>query len=237
MKKISFKINKKDMHSQEKDQFKALLIQEGIDHIDSRFQIFEIFMNHEEHITLEEFCAYVKEKNCDESNDFIQDTLNYMVYYGFAEIKRFDDGLIRYEHKHLGEHHDHMICTKCGVIKEFTNEYMEKLQKSISNDFGFHMLSHKMEIYGICDNCLKNQARLIPLSIAKEGNKLIIKKFEGGRKSQMRLVNMGLRIGDSIEVITNLGHGQMVVAMDQCRFVLGRGIAQKILVERISSSI
>jgi len=74
---------------------------------------------------------------------------------------------------------------------------------------------------------------LIPLAIATVGNKLIIKAYAGGIKSRIRLINMGLRIGDQLEVITNTGHGQMVIAIDHIRFVLGRGIAQKIMVERI----
>jgi Fur family ferric uptake transcriptional regulator len=41
---------------------------------------------------------------------------------------------------------------------------------------------------------------------------------------------MGLRIGDEIEIITNASHGQLVVAADFKRLVLGRGLAQKIQV-------
>jgi Fe2+ transport system protein FeoA len=44
---------------------------------------------------------------------------------------------------------------------------------------------------------------------------------------------MGLRVGDKINIITNLNKGQMVVAVDYNRYVLGRGLAQKILVEPV----
>jgi Fe2+ transport system protein FeoA len=46
---------------------------------------------------------------------------------------------------------------------------------------------------------------------------------------------MGLRIGDRIEVVTNLDKGQLVVAIDYNRYALGRGLAKKILVELIRS--
>jgi Fe2+ transport system protein FeoA len=46
---------------------------------------------------------------------------------------------------------------------------------------------------------------------------------------------MGLRIGDKIEVVTNLDRGQLVVATDYNRYALGRGLAKKILVELVRS--
>jgi len=82
---------------------------------------------------------------------------------------------------------------------------------------------------------LKDQPELIPLVFAKEGNHLLIKDFSGGIKSKMRLVNMGVRIGDYVDVITNYGNGQMLIALGHMRLILCRGLAQKILVERISS--
>ena len=48
----------------------------------------------------------------------------------------------------------------------------------------------------------------------------------------MRLLTMGLRKDDNIEVITNNGQGQLAVAADLKRYVLGRGLAEKILVEQ-----
>jgi len=224
-----------NIHVHEKQQFKKLLIQEGIDQKEDRFNIFEAFLANEGHVTAEEFSESIVNSNeYTVNNDLIKDTLDLMVHFGFAEIKKFDDNLIRYEHRHMDDHHDHMICTKCGQITEFTNELLEQLQRQISNIYNFHMLRHKMEIYGICETCLKSQPELISLATAKEGNQLLIKGYVGGRKANMRLINMGIRIGDHIHVLTNSGHGQMVISLGHTRMVLGRGVAQKILVERIS---
>jgi Fur family ferric uptake transcriptional regulator len=49
----------------------------------------------------------------------------------------------------------------------------------------------------------------------------------------MRLLTMGLRIGDPIEVITNQKKGQVVIAADFKRYALGRGLAEKIMVEPV----
>jgi Fur family ferric uptake transcriptional regulator len=93
------------------------------------------------------------------------------------------------------------------------------------------MLQHRLEIYGICANCLKKRLDTIPLMAAKQGERLIVRQFTGGAKSKMRLMSMGLRIGDRIDVITNMNKGQLVIALDFKRLVLGRGLAEKIIVQ------
>ena len=62
------------------------------------------------------------------------------------------------------------------------------------------MLQHKMEIYGICADCLKERLQEMPLVMAKQGERLIIKDITGGSGGRMRLLTMGLRLGDEIEV-------------------------------------
>jgi Fur family ferric uptake transcriptional regulator len=92
-----------------------------------------------------------------------------------------------------------------------------------------------MEIYGICSDCLKDRIQLMPLTMAKAGEKLVLKDFSGGASARMRLLSMGLRIGDQIEVISNNSQGQIAVALEFKRYVLGHGLAQKIMVEPLKA--
>lgn len=220
----------KKIHAQEKEQFKKLLHQEGAAEIEKRFQVFETFLMTEKHVTVHELVSLLADRSVRVDSDFVSDTLQFMVQYGFAEEKQFDDGKNRFEHRHIGIHHDHMICTKCRKIMEFTDDRLEKLQLEITGEHRFHMLLHKMEIYGICPECMSGQDGRLPLDLAKPGDRLIIKKYTGGKSFTMRLVNMGLRIGDTVEVLTNSGKGQVVIAAGFSRYVLGRGMSQKILV-------
>ncbi len=132
---------------------------------------------------------------------------------------------------HIGQHHDHIICTKCKKIVEFKNDQIEKLQKEVASFYNFHLLQHKLEIYGICSDCLKKRVQLMPLMLAKPGETLIIKEIKGGRRLQKRLSDMGLRPDDKIDVITSRGRGHFVLAVNGKRFVLGRGMVQNIYVE------
>lgn len=222
----------KQIHAQEKKQFKNLFRQENIDNIDDRFKVLEAFLQTENHVTLNELVELLGISGWRLDPEFVEETLKLMCRFGFAHKSRFDNGELRYEHRHLGQHHDHMICTKCRKILEFEDPQIELLQIKIAATHGFHMLQHKLEIYGICSDCLKERIKIMPLAQAKTGERLVIREISGGAGVKMRLLTMGLRKDDNIEVITNNGQGQLAVAADLKRYVLGRGLAEKILVEQ-----
>jgi len=226
----------KHIHRQEKQQFKKLFKQEYIDDFEDRFSILEVFLQTEKHLTSSELIELLEENGYNFEPDFIRDTLKLMVRFGFAKKNRFNNGPVRYEHMHLGQHHDHMICTKCRKIVEFSEDRLEDLQVQIAAAHGFHMLQHKMEIYGICSECLKNRIQVMPLVMAKPGERLIIEDITGGSGAKMRLLSMGLRLKDEIEIVTNPKQGQIVVAVDFKRFILGRGLAQKIMVQPVEKN-
>jgi len=214
----------------EKENFRALIEPDGLQDTDMRLNIIDVFLDSEDHLTLEEIMQRLKERGYDYEYDFVRQCMNRWVDLGFAQKKEFEGQPPRYEHRHLGHHHDHLICTKCGKIVEFQNDEMEALQETIAGRRGFHILQHKMEIYGICSGCLKKRSALMPLAMAKAGEKLLIKEITGGREARARLASMGLRPGDPIEVISNDGEGRIIVGAGSTRLALGRGIAQKILV-------
>lgn len=225
----------KQLHIQEKEQFKKLFRQELIDNFENRFKVLEVFLQDEKHVSLGELVERLENNGWQLDPEFVKDTLRLMCRFGFAHKGQFDNGVVLYEHRHLGQHHDHMICTKCRKILEFEEDRIEQLQIKIAAAYGFHMLQHKLEIYGICDDCLRERIQLMPLTLAKPGERLVIKEISGGSAAKMRLLTMGLRKEDQIEVITNNSQGQLAIAADLKRYVLGRGLAEKILVEQDKS--
>jgi Fur family ferric uptake transcriptional regulator len=226
----------KQLHLQEKEQFQILFRQENIDRFEDRFRVLEVFLQNEGHLTVEELFRLLKDQGILLDAAFVAETLELMCQFGFARKNRFENGKMRYEHRHLGQHHDHMICTRCGKIFEFHNQALETMQKSIADGHGFHMLQHRMEIYGICNGCMQERIDRIPLSMARQGESLALASFIGGTGSRIRLMSMGLRPGDVLEVISNLNQGQVVVAAGDKRYVLGKGLAEKIQVSRTAST-
>jgi len=220
-------------HNQEKKQFEKLFKKENLDNFEDRFKVLEAFLQTEKHLTSAELTQILNDNGHNLDNEFVRDTLKLMCNFGFARKSRFDNGVVRYEHLHLGQHHDHMICIKCKKIFEFEEDAIESLQVNIASKHGFHLLQHKMELYGICSKCLKEREKLMPLSMAKQGERLVIRDIMGGSGARMRLSSMGIRPEDEIEVITNVSKGQVVIAVQSSRYVIGQGLAQKIIVEPV----
>ncbi|MDX9785640.1 MAG: transcriptional repressor [Desulfobacterales bacterium] len=225
----------KPLHRQEQEQFKKLFQQEDVDRFEDRFKILAVFLQTEQHVTVDELQDLLKQNGHQFQRDFVRSTLLMMCRYGFAQKNTFEKAPTRYEHRHLGDHHDHMICIKCGKIIEFANSVLEDLQLEIAASRGFHMLQHKMEIYGICRDCQADRTITTALESAQPGERVVITDILGGGTVQMRLTAMGLRRGDIAEIITNYKSGQIVIALDQKRYSLGRGLARKILVQPASS--
>jgi Fur family ferric uptake transcriptional regulator len=214
----------------EKTNFRALIEADGKDHIQDRMNVVDVFLSTEEHMTIEEMCALLRKHGFDYEPEFVRQSMHRMVDLGFAQRKQFEEQPVRYEHRHLGRHHDHFICTKCGKILEFADEDLELLQVRIATKHGFHMLQHRMEIYGICDTCLARRSPLMPLGMAKAGEKVKIREMAGGRSARSMLASMGLRLGDRVEIINNTGQGRIILGHGGTRLAVGRGIAQKIMV-------
>jgi len=71
----------------------------------------------------------------------------------------------------------------------------------------------------------------LPLARARQEERVKIGDIVGGSRMQVRLLTMGFRTGDEITVITNSSRGRLVIAAGQKRYVIGREMAKKILVQ------
>jgi len=81
-------------------------------------------------------------------------TLNLLCESGIAQERHFGSQT-HYDNVVNKRHHDHMICTKCGVIIEFENCAIEQLQGQVAARHGFTITTHKLELYGLCKRCKK----------------------------------------------------------------------------------
>lgn len=71
---------------------------------------------------------------------------------GLVMRHRFEGGHSVFE-LHTVEHHDHLVCNKCGRVEEFFDEIIEERQDKIAADFGFEITDHSLYLYGICSDC------------------------------------------------------------------------------------
>ena len=103
----------------EKTNFRILIENDNVGRMEDRLNIIGVFLDTEEHVTLEDMMQLLKDAGYDYDSEFVRQCLNRFVEHGFAQKKTFEGQAPRYEHRHLGKHHDHLICTVCGKIIEF----------------------------------------------------------------------------------------------------------------------
>lgn len=74
----------KQIHNQEKQQFKKLFKQELVDNFEDRFKILEVFLQTERHVTVGELVQILEDNGFYFESDFVRDTIKLMCRFGFA---------------------------------------------------------------------------------------------------------------------------------------------------------
>jgi Fur family transcriptional regulator, ferric uptake regulator len=59
----------------------------------------------------------------------------------------------RYERAFEREHHDHLLCTRCGRVVEFHFETIDQLERDVAQRFNFALTNHIHHLYGLCAKC------------------------------------------------------------------------------------
>lgn len=132
------------------------IVEKGLKQTRQRNLIVDTFFAAGGHLNVEELLARVREQDPRISAATVYRTMKLLTECGLAQPRHFGDGQTRYET--AGDHHDHLICTRCGLIVEFENEEIERLQVAVAKKHGFVVKDHKMELYGICSSCRKGRA-------------------------------------------------------------------------------
>ena len=71
----------------------------------------------------------VRKKNPAVGYATIYRTLRLLCQSGLCRELKFEDGTTRYEHLYGHEHHDHLICIRCGRFVEVVDLEIEERQK------------------------------------------------------------------------------------------------------------
>ena len=106
-----------------------------------------------QHLTTEELFRKVQATDPAVGYATVARTLHLLVKAGFCEQIDISDGSMRYEVVSDGDHHDHLICTQCGVFVEVFSPQLEKIQSELVREHGFVEQSHKLQIFGVCRTC------------------------------------------------------------------------------------
>jgi len=81
------------------------------------------------------------------------------------------------------------------------------------------------------DNSVKKKMEAVPLCMLSEGMEGTVVSINAGRGLERRLREMGFNSSAKIRVLRSSFGGPILVAVNNSRFALGRGMAMKIMVQ------
>ena len=107
-------------------------------------------MDLEGHVNIEELYDAVRARDKNIGYATLYRTLKLLREVGIVSSTQFGEGPARYESNVARDHHDHLVCQRCGLIIEFENDEIERLQVLIAEQHGMRLVDHTMELYGVC---------------------------------------------------------------------------------------
>ena len=117
-------------------------------------QILEKQVN-ERHLTAEKVYKILLSENEDVGLATVYRVLTQFEAAGLVTRHHFEGGNSIFELA-TGDHHDHILCMKCGKVDEFTDELIEARQKEVADKLGYELTDHGLYLYGFCPQCRKS---------------------------------------------------------------------------------
>ena len=131
-----------------KDSIEQKCKDKGVKLTDQRKIIAKVMSESDDHPDVDELYKRVSKIESKISIATVYRTVKLFEEYGILTKHEFKGGKARYEE--LSEsHHDHLIDVKTGEIIEFVDDEIEKLQNKVAEKYGYELVDHKLELYGV----------------------------------------------------------------------------------------
>jgi Fur family transcriptional regulator, ferric uptake regulator len=134
------------------DDIAARLRQSGHKVTPQRIAIVKVFMESNEHLTPAALYEKVHREQPEVGEVTVYRTLNILSGLGLVCMVHTDENTHGYISR-PPEHHDHLICSECGKVINFTGCNMSELEKRLEAEKGFSIREHRLDFYGKCREC------------------------------------------------------------------------------------
>ncbi len=131
-----------------KDSIEQKCLDKGVKLTDQRKIIAKVMSVSNDHPDVDELYKRVSKVDSRISIATVYRTVKLFEESGILAKHEFKGGKARYE-KLNESHHDHLIDVKTGEIIEFVDDEIEKLQKKVAEKYGYELVDHKLELYGV----------------------------------------------------------------------------------------
>lgn len=135
------------------EKFRLFLRDRSLRMTDARETVVKIALEQGGHFDVDELVAEAERRGLEASRATVYRMLPLLMEAGIVQHAVVSGPRRRYEAAFGQEHHDHLICTRCGKVVEFHFEAFEMLQREIAAKYDFELTGHFHELIGICRAC------------------------------------------------------------------------------------
>jgi Fur family ferric uptake transcriptional regulator len=141
------------------EAFRAYLREHNLPITAQRLAIADVLAGSTRHLSAEEISRELGVRHLRVGTATVYRTLELLVTSGLVVERDFGEGFRRYEAARDAPHHEHLICTRCGQVREFRDERLERMTTLLAEAHGYVRQSHRLVIHGTCDDCRQPAVR------------------------------------------------------------------------------
>lgn len=135
------------------EAFTAYLRDHNLPVTAQRLAIAEVVLGSDRHLSAEEIERELAGRGAAAGTATVYRTLEVLVRSGLVVERDFGEGFKRFEPARDIPHHEHLLCSVCGRVKEFRDERLERMTTLIAEANGYARQRHRLVIYGVCGEC------------------------------------------------------------------------------------
>jgi len=124
-----------------------------------RDRILQVLQNNGIHPTADWIYQQLKDEIPTLSLGTVYRNLKVLIEQGLVQRIPLGSDQDRFEAKI--DPHYHLVCEACGKVMDFNMPLYSEINKQAQKLSGFHVSRHRIDFFGICEECLNPKRRLL----------------------------------------------------------------------------
>jgi Fur family ferric uptake transcriptional regulator len=133
--------------------FSEYLERKGLKKTPERSMVLEAVLSMARHFDADLLHEALKRGGKRISRASVYRTIPLLIESGLIRESVGSQNTAQYEYALGQDHHDHLVCIRCGKVIEFRVDKIERLQDETCKKYGFTYLDHELKITGLCREC------------------------------------------------------------------------------------